>query len=90
LDVSGLASLTNLIIGSDGISTIHLEGCGLTNSTTATLEDAILDLSDENDNPGRIYLYANQETTYFEGNADEYFSAQLPAWTFIILPDPPV
>uniref|UniRef100_A0A6C0F2U6 PKD domain-containing protein n=1 Tax=viral metagenome TaxID=1070528 RepID=A0A6C0F2U6_9ZZZZ len=89
LDVSGLASLTNLITGSNSISTLHLEGCGLTDSTTTTLENPILLLSNDNDNPGRVYLYANQQTTYFEGNADEYFSAQLPAWTFIILPDPP-
>jgi hypothetical protein len=86
LDVSGLASLTNLITGSNAISTIHFEGCGLTDSTTATLEAAILDLSNDNDNPGRIYLDSNQETTYFGGDAADYFLTQLPDWTFIILP----
>ena len=91
LDVSGLSSLDDLQFegGDNFISTIHLEGCGLTGTTTKSLEGAITELDNNNDNPGRIYLYANQETTYFEGDAAEYFSAQLPAWTFIIIPDPP-
>ena len=92
LDVSGLSSLSNLQFegGDNAISTIHLEGCGLTDITSTTLEAAINDLNNNNDNPGRIYLDHNQESLYFGGDAGAYFSGSLPDWTFIIIGAPSI
>ena len=90
LDVSGL-NLNYLRFpgGDNAISTIHFEGCGLSNMTNKTLEDAILDLNNGDYYPGRIYLDSNQQSLYFNGNAQNYFSGSLPDWTFIILPGIP-
>jgi hypothetical protein len=91
LDVSGLTSLHDLIFfgGENAVSTIHFEGCGLTDSTTTTLGNAISQLNDNNSSPGRIYLDSNQQSLYFNGNAYNFFYADLPDWTFIILPGIP-
>ena len=90
LDVSGLSHLAYLRFpgGDNAISSIHLEGCGLTDTTYSKLEDVIGDLSDGDAYPGRIYLGSDQETAYFDGDAAAYFSGSLPNWTFIIVPLP--
>jgi hypothetical protein len=76
--------------GNNAISIIHYEKCGLSNFSTTHLEDSINELSNDNIHPGFIYLDSNQEISLFEGDAEEYFSASLPDWTFIIVPVPPV
>ena len=90
LDVSRLENLTYLHFqgGNNAISTIRYDGCGLTDSTNTTLESSILELSNDNSYPGRIYLDHNQESLYFGGDAGAYFSGSLPDWTFIIIGAP--